>query len=63
MKQQSAEKTRVWYRKVAWGPFINLVVLPGCGLMATYWVRLKYETAVFALVYLVGIFLCVTAGE
>lgn len=62
MQQQSAE-TVLWYRKVAWVPFINLVVLPSCGLISTFWVRLEWKTAVFSLVYLVSIYLCVTAGK
>lgn len=61
--QQQYTETVLWYRKVAWGPFINLVVLPFFGLISIFWVKLEWKTAAFSSIYLVGILLCVTAGK
>jgi hypothetical protein len=52
-----------WYKRIAWGPFTTLVILPVCGLISTFWVRLYSQTAIFALVYAVIIALCITAGK
>jgi hypothetical protein len=61
-KNQSL-RTVVWYRKINWGPFTTLVLLPIFGLISTFWVKPHYKTTSFALAYLVLVALSVTAGK
>lgn len=62
-RTQESLETLKWYRKIAWGPSITLVVLPVCGIIAAFWVRLDARTAMFTLAYGLIVLLCVTAGK
>lgn len=60
--QESLDSLK-WYRRIAWGPSITLVVLPVCGIVAAFWVRLHAQTAIFTLAYGFIVLLSVTAGK
>jgi hypothetical protein len=62
-RTQKSLNSLKWYRRIAWGPLITLVVLPVCGFVSALWVRLSARTAIFTLAYGFIVVLCVTAGK
>ncbi|KAK0751036.1 hypothetical protein B0T18DRAFT_320288 [Schizothecium vesticola] len=51
-----------WYQHVNWLNTFFIIGIPLCGLVSTYWVRLRWETGVFAVAYYFFAGLGITAG-
>lgn len=52
-----------WWKHVNWINTYFIAILPLMGFIATYWVPLKLNTAIFSLVYYFHTGLGITAGE
>ncbi|PHH92696.1 hypothetical protein CDD83_5933 [Cordyceps sp. RAO-2017] len=51
-----------WYRTIQWTNVVFDVLVPLCGLISAFWVRLQWRTLVFSVVYYLASMLGITAG-
>jgi stearoyl-CoA desaturase (delta-9 desaturase) len=52
-----------WYQHVNWLNTTMIIFIPIIGLIASYWVRLQWKTAAFAVFYYFNTGLGITAGK
>ena len=52
-----------WYQHINWINTYFIAIVPLMGLISTYWVPLRLETAIFAVVYYFNTGLGITAGR